>query len=447
MLRAGPGPGLIEPGACRVRTKENNVSSLRLSAIVVRPAAALTFVLWGALACAQAPQTTITVASFPDLDRAALAALPRWNKLHPEIAVKIVSHQYADHHTAMTTALATGSGLPDVMAVDLRFLGKFGASKGFEDLLQAPYNAGSLRDKFVSYTYTQATNARGELIAMPADIGPGTLLYRKDLMDKAGITEAQLTGSWESFIDAGKTLKAKTGVYLMADSADVRDIVLRTGLKDGEGIYFDRDGKVLVDSPRFVRAFELGRAAQRAGIAAGAPAWTNEWVAGFKQSRVATQMMGAWLVGHLKNWMAPNTAGLWRSTGLPGGVYGSYGGSFYAIPKKSTHKAAAWAFVQFMSVDRQSQVDALRTLDSFPALLDAQNDALFDEPVAFLGGQRARQLWRDIAGKVPGIPVNKYDAMATDMIRAEYENVVSQGKDVREALADARDLIERRARR
>ena len=204
---------------------------------------------------------------------------------------------------------------------------------------------------------------------------------------------------------------------------------------------------MLVDSPRFVRAFELGRAAQRAGITAGSPAWTNEWVAGFKQSHVATQMMGAWLVGHLRNWMAPNTAGLWRSTGLPGGIYGSYGGSFYAIPKKSTNKAAAWEFIRFMTVDRQTQLDALRALDTFPALLDAQSDALFDEPVAFLGGQRARQLWREIAANVPGIPVNKYDAMATDMVRAEYENVVAQGKDVKAALADARDLIERRARR
>jgi multiple sugar transport system substrate-binding protein len=445
MLRTGSGPGPIEPGACRVRTKEMNMISHGLRATVLRLAAALSFI--SMVGSALAEPITITVASFPDLDRAAKAALPRWNALHPDITVKVVSLQYADHHTAMTTALATGSGLPDVMAVDFRFLGKFGASQGFEDLLKPPYQAGALRDKFVRYTFPQATNARGELIAMPADIGPGTLLYRKDLLDKAGISEAQLTTSWESFIEAGKTLKAKTGVYLIADSADIRDIVLRSGLKDGEGIYFDRSGKVLVDSPRFVRAFELGRAAHQAGIAAGAVAWTNEWTAGFKQNHVAAQMMGAWLAGHLKNWLAPDSAGLWRSANLPGGVYGSYGGSFYAIPKKSANKAAAWAFIRFMTLDRQTQVESLRVLDSFPSLLEAQTDPLLDEPVAFLGGQRARQLWREIASKVPDIPVHPNDAMATDVIRAEYENVVAQGKDVKAALADARDLIARRSRR
>jgi multiple sugar transport system substrate-binding protein len=396
---------------------------------------------------ARAQKTTITVATFPDLDRAAKAAVPRWSKLHPDIDVKIVSLQYADHHTAMTTALATGSGLPDVMALDLRYIGKFSEAGGLEDLLKPPFNAGPLRSQLVRYAVSQATNTQGELSALPTDIGPGTLLYRKDLLDKAGISEAELTKDWASYIEAGKKLKAKTGVYLLADAADIRDIVLRSGLKDGEGIYFDRQGKVMVDSPRFVRAFELGRQARQAGLDAKAVAWTNEWAAGFKQNRIATQMMGAWLAGHLKNWLAPDTAGQWRAASLPGGVQASYGGSFYAIPKKAVHKAEAWAFIQFMVMEKQTQLESLRVLDSFPALIEAHAAPMMDEPIAFLGGQKARLMWRDVAAQVPALPVSKFDSMATDVIRDEFENVVTRGKDIPAALADARALIERRVRR
>jgi multiple sugar transport system substrate-binding protein len=415
------------------------------SIATVLPAIALALALAAPPAAAQ--KLTITVATFPDLDRAAKAAVPRWNQRFPNIEVKIVSLQYADHHTAMTTAMATASGLPDVMALDLRFIGRFAETGGFENLLAAPYNAGPLQSRLVRYAVPQATNTKGEWVAMPTDIGPGTLLYRKDMLDKAGIGEAELTQSWASFIEAGKKLKAKTGAYLLADAADIRDIVLRTGLKDGEGIYFDRAGKVLVGDARFVQAFELGRAARQAGIDAKVVAWTNEWAAGFKQNRVASQMMGAWLAGHLKNWIAPETAGQWRAAGLPGGAYAAYGGSFYAIPKKAAHKAEAWQFIQFMTLDRQTQLESLRVLDSFPALAEAHADAVMDEPIAFLGGQKARLLWRDIAAKVPAIPVNKFDAMATDVIRDEFENVVSKGKDIAAALADARAQIERRARR
>jgi multiple sugar transport system substrate-binding protein len=401
-----------------------------------------------ALGAAQAgATTTITVASFPDLDRAARAALPRWHAAHPDIDVKIVSLQYADHHTAMTTALATGSGLPDVMAIDFKFIGKFAGSGGFEDLNKPPYDAGALRSQFVGYTFAQATNAAGELAALPADIGPGTLLYRADLIAKAGLTEADLTRSWDSFIAAGVKLKAATGADLLADSADIVDIVLRSNLPPGEGIYFDRAGKVLVDGPRFVHAFELGRAAHKAGIDAGRTIWTNEWVAGYRNGRIAGAMMGAWLAGHLKNWLAPATAGNWRSAPLPAGATASYGGSFYAIPKRAAHKPEAWAFVRFMTADKQTQLASLRALDTFPALLAAQQDPVIDEPMPFLGGQKARVLWRDIAARVPSIPVDKYDSMATDVIRAEYQNVITQGKDIPAALADAKSLIEHRARR
>lgn len=400
-----------------------------------------------AATCAQAERITLTVATFPDLDRAAKAAGPAWAKLHPDVELKIVSLQYPDHHTAMTTALATGSGLPDVMAVDFRYIGKFIESGGLEDLSQPPYNAGQLRPRFTRYTFPQAASAGGAQAAIPTDIGPGTLLYRKDLADKAGVSEADLVRDWDSYIAAGRKIQAATGAYLLADASDLRDIALRAGLKDGDGIYFDKQGNCLVESPRFVKAFELGRTVRQAGLDARVVSWTNEWASGFKQGRIATQMMGAWLTGHLKNWLAPGESGKWRSAPLPGGLHASYGGSFYAIPRKAGHKAAAWEFILFMTANKETQLASLRVLDSFPALLEAQQDPAMDEPIGYLGGQKARLLWRDIAAEVPAISVNRLDAMATDVIRDEFEQVVAHGKDIKTALADARNLIERRSRR
>lgn len=395
----------------------------------------------------RAPTSVLRVATFPDLDRAAIAAAPRWRALHPEVELKLLSMQYADHHLSMTTALATGSGLPDVMAIDLRYIGKFAGSGGFVDLNQAPFNAAAHADDYVRFAMAQGVGLNGAQIAIPADIGPGTLIYRKDLLDKAGVSEAEITRDWASYLAAGERIRKTTGAYLMADAADLRDIALRQGLQDGEGLYFDAEGRVLVESSRFRHAFELGRAARRAGLDARAIAWTNDWAAGFKQGRIATQMMGAWLVGQLRNWIAPQTAGLWRSAPLPGGVQAAYGGSFYAIPKKAANKTAAWDFIRLMTADAQVQLESLKVLDSFPAMRAVLRDPVMDEPIAFLGGQRARQLWRETASHIPAIPVNRFDVLATTVIRDEFERVISKGKAIAAALADARYLIERRARR
>ena len=64
----------------------------------------------------------------------------------------------------------------------------------------------------------------------------------------------------------------------------------------------------------------------------------------------------------------------------------------------------------------------------------------------FLGGQKARILWRDAAAKTQPIDVNKYDSVAEQIVQTELTNVLEQGKDVKQALADARAQILRRAR-
>jgi multiple sugar transport system substrate-binding protein len=396
---------------------------------------------------AAAAPVVITVASFPDLDRAVREALPLWAKLHPEIQVKLVSLQIEDHHNSMTTALAAGSRLPDVMAIDFGYIGIFAESKGLEDLLQPPYSAGQYRGQFAAYTYGQATNSRGNLAAMPADIGPGTLFYRKDLMDKAGISETDLTASWDAYIAAGKKLKAATGVNLLARAADLKDILIRTGLKDGEGIYFGDKGKVLVDSPRFVRAFEMAKAARVAGIDARTTAWTGEWAEGFKRGKVATQMTGIWFSGHLAKWLATDSKGMWRTAKLPNGALASYGGSFYAIPKKAANRAEAWEFIKFMTTNKDVQLASLRNISAFPSLLAAHADAAMEEAQPFFGGQKTRLLARETAAKVPVIRVDKYDPVANDIVNTELDKVLSENKDIHTALADARALIERRVRR
>ena len=94
--------------------------------------------------------------------------------------------------------------------------------------------------KFAKFTVPQATGGAGNLAAIPADIGPGALFYRKDLLDKAGVTEAQLTQSWDSYIAAGKKLKTATAPICSPTRSTLKDIYIRSGLKDGEGIYFDK---------------------------------------------------------------------------------------------------------------------------------------------------------------------------------------------------------------
>ena len=404
--------------------------------------------LWLATALGAAfSQTVLNIAAFPAVDEIAKAAIPAFKKKHPDVEVKITSRAYPDHHTAMTTALSTSSNLPDVMVVEYGYVGRFAEGGGLEDLGAAPYNMQAQRARIVPFAYAQGTSTSGALVAMPTDIGPGTLLYRTDILKKAGLTEADLTQSWDGFVNSGLKIKSSTGAYLVAHARDIKDIMIRADLKTGEAMYIDKTGKVLVDSPRFVRAFEMAKKVRDQKLDGKIGAWSNEWSEGFKRGTIATQMTGAWLAGHLNNWLAPETKGLWRAAQLPEKAFGSWGGSFYSIPKGAKNKALAADFIQMMTLTPELQLAAFKSQDAFPALLETHKDAFFDQPIEFLGGQKARLIWREAAQKINAVDVNKLDPIAEEIINTELDKVLDQGKDVRAALADAKALLERRVKR
>ncbi len=405
--------------------------------------------LLGLLPARAAQRTTLTVAAFPLVDEIARAAIPFWLQRHPDVDINIVSRQYADHHTAMTTALSTSGQLPDVMALESSFVGRFAQGGGLEDLARAPYQVGQFRSKLVPYAYDQAISSSGAVVAVPTDIGPGTMLYRHDILDRAGRTQDDLTHSWESYLATGARIKAGTGAYLIAHVQEIMDIVLRSDLKAGEGVYFDQQSHVLVSSDRFVRAFEIALEARSQKLDARVAAWSNEWAEGFKRGSLATELSGAWLVGQLSNWIAPQTRGLWRSAPLPEHSSAAYGGAFYAMPRRAApeRKALAWEFIQLMTLDRERQLSAFKKYDAFPALIETHHDPFFDQPVAFLGGQAARRLWREAAYQISAAPVHKQNGFAGEVVSSELDNVLDRGKRIRTALADAQRLLEKRAHR
>lgn len=399
-----------------------------------------------AASCAFA-QRVLTVAAYPAVDSILKAALPAWEKKHPGVQVKLISRAYADHHTAMTTALSTSSKPPDVMVLEASYVARFATGGGLENLSAEPYRLNERAKLFAPYAIEQATSVKGQLIAIPTDIGPGTLLYRQDLLAKAGLKESDLTNSWDSYIQSGIVIKKTTGAYLVAHARDVKDLILRGGVTSGQGLYFDADGHSLVKSERFVKAFELAKRIRDHQLDGKISAWTNDWAEGFRRGHVATQMSGAWIAGHLNNWLAPNTRGLWRAAQLPENTWAAWGGSFYAIPKAAQEKKLAWDLIQLMTLNPEQQLQAFKSQDAFPALVSVYNDAFFNEPIAFLGDQKARLLWREATRKIQAPKVHRLDTFADEVVNTELDKVLYQGKAIDVALQDAHRLLERRAKR
>jgi multiple sugar transport system substrate-binding protein len=393
----------------------------------------------------------LLVAAYPMVDQIIRDALPAWQQAHPGVRVEVVSRQYDDHHTAMTTALSSSSAshMPDVMALEVMYMGRFSMGAGLQNLTAAPFNAEALKGLFVPFAVEQARNRDGALVALPTDIGPGTLFYRADVLQRAQVPVEELTRSWESYVQAGVRIKARTGAYLLAHARYLKDIVLFANTPPGRSVYFDAQGQPTVSSEVFVRAFELAQRVRRLRLDAVVDTWRNDWSEHLRRGRLATELSGAWMAGQMASVVAPQTRGLWRVAPLPGGSQAGFGGTYYAIPRRSepAKKQLAWSLIQHLTLNRELQLKAFKSQDAFPALLAAHEDAFFEQPVEFLGGQKARLMWRDAARLIPSRPLHRQHKFAEEVVNGELDNVLIYGKVIPQALADAQALLIHRAKR
>lgn len=398
------------------------------------------------LGLALAQTTKISIGLFEPLNEHVTRVLPKFNELHPDIEVEVRTLGFADHHNTLVTALAVGEGAADVVAIEIGFIARFVAEGGLVDLTQPPFNANELEELFVEFAWLQSRTADGRQVALPTDTAPGVMYFRRDHLATVGADINEVISSWDSYLEFGRQLR-EHGVFLIADAASVANALIRSDIPVGEGIYFGADGRPLLNSERFIQAATIAQRIRQEGLDAQIGAWSSEWFEAFRQGTVATELSGAWLAGHLETWMAPETAGLWGASEMPGGVLVSWGGSFYGIPTQSQQREAAWKLIEFLTTNPEIQLDAFRTINAFPAMPVTFDDPMFEEPLAFLAGQQARLLFADIAGRIHGVATHPGDMVAEEIFGSAMGQILNEGVAVETALNEAQMLVERRFRR
>jgi multiple sugar transport system substrate-binding protein len=408
-------------------------------------ALALATSLFAAVALAQ---TTLTVGVFPDHNEHVERVLPQFLELHPGVEVDVRTLGFGDHHDLLVTNFATGTGAPDVVVLEIGYIARFVAEGGLRDLSEPPFDADQYEDMFVDYAWAQGRTADGRQIAIPTDIAPGTMYYRRDHLETTGWEIEDVVESMESYIEWGRVLQGH-GVFLISNAAVVADGLIRSDIPAGEGIFFAADGRPLLNSERFLHAARVAQAVREEGLDAQIGAWSNEWFEAFRQGTTATEISGAWLGGHLQNWMAPETSGLWGATVVPGDTMVSFGGSFWAIPVQTPADKVdlAWDFIRFLTTNPDIQLEAFRSINAFPAMPATYDDPMFDEELEFLAGQPARALWATIAERIEGVGTFPGDVIANEIWGSALGEILNEGRDVQAALDEAQMLVERRVRR
>ena len=250
----------------------------------------------------------------------------------PGVRVNVNKFNSENMEEKVLTALASDSPLPDILVMDDWISNVMPSADKFNNLLDEPFQAEQYKDQYVEWKWNNAMTGDGEkLIAIPIDAGPTAMYYRADLFEAAGLPSepeevAELMSDWDGALEAAKQMKEKTGVCMFDFT---KNLFLMMISQQEEGL-INKNDEFIGDQDHIKEAFY--KAAEFSDYVFGMPdMYGTEWGAAMNNGDVAAYCGAVWTLEMLKN-TAPDTAGQWRVTRMPGGPANN-GGSCMGIPE------------------------------------------------------------------------------------------------------------------
>lgn len=129
------------------------------------------------------------------------------------VTVEVVEYPAPDkdYVTKLLTELGAGNG-PDIFSVPSASYVADMVAAGYLAPITAELKAWEGYDQLYDVAKQLAVSPDGETYVLPSMLGINQIYFRRDVMDKAGISTEQ-PKTWADLIDRAKEIKAKTGQY------------------------------------------------------------------------------------------------------------------------------------------------------------------------------------------------------------------------------------------
>src|SRR5690606_724245 len=165
-------------------TPRERGSSMSAPLCISRLAAALLLVLVLSCGCSGESGTIrLTLATFGEFGYREL--VETFERENPGITVVTRVTDFDSHHKALATALGTGRGAPDVVAIEEQYLPSMRqAADKFVDL--STFGADKLRSRWAEWKWAGGL-AGDRVIGLGTDMGGLAMCYRRDLFAAAGL--------------------------------------------------------------------------------------------------------------------------------------------------------------------------------------------------------------------------------------------------------------------
>ena len=424
-----------------------------------------------AVAARRAPRADLVLATFVS------SHYETYRKVIPDferqrgITVQLQFASAISLQSRLQNAMLSGGDVPDMAELVEGSLSFFARGPrediGLLDLTDRVHEAG-LDRRLVASRFS-LWSSQGRLYALPHDVHPVMLAYRRDLVEALGI-DVRTLDTWEKFVEAGRRVIRDTDgdgtidrymIDLSYDGSWGIDALL----SQRGGQLFDANGDVAFDNELTAGVFEwlLRQTFGPRKIAYDADASVQSG-----QSLMKALTDGLVLFVWTPDWRsrvfqdeAPNLKGKMALMPLPAWEPGGrrttvWGGTGLIIARHTRHPDWAWDLANFLYFDPKGMGSRFAGTNIIPVLMDGWTLPELDAPNPYYSGQPIGRLYADLAPSTPPRNLNAYSYIANEKIYEAYQRSAEyyrrsgeEGLDaaVRRELARAEAYVKRRVER
>ena len=315
--------------------------------------------------------------------------------------------------TSMFMAEQASDEVPDLVEVEISLIGRF-LRPPPQDIGFLPLNdrlkESGLDDRIVQSRFAPWSK-KGEIFGLPHDLHPCVMVYRDDLFREAGVDLTQAK-TWPQYHQAclkfrdywiSRGFKTRHALELPESSSDYfQALLLQRGINP-----IDDYGKIHLEDPRvastlaFYSQLVVGKKKVTQQTSQGIGAFSRD----INEGSLCSFICPDWRITYIKRYGA-GVSGKMRLMPMPvfdptDSPTSTWGGTMMGITRACKNPDLAWELMQYLYFSEAGIRERQLSTEILPPIKTMWSDPFYHKPDPYFGGQKAFELYIELAPKIP----------------------------------------------
>ena len=364
---------------------------------------------------------------------------------HPDMTVEYSMTPTDQFPNKLDPVLQSGSGTPDVFALENAFVRKYIES---DLLLPLDDVYEEVKGKMADYPM-KIGSYNGHVYGMAWQVCPGALFYRRSLAkaylgtdDPAEVQK--YVANLEKFVETAKLLKEKSNgkCDIVSSSGDM--FMPYKGARKQPWVVNDK----LVIDPAMEQFMDMCKTLHDENLDGRVGQWSEGWFAGMKGTlkdekgnpvEVFCYLLPTWGLHYVLKQNSPDTAGDWAMCAGPANYY--WGGTWIAAYKNTKNPNAAKEMIKYLATDDTFLTNYAKSSGDTVGNLNVQNALkdTFSDP--YLAGQNHYKEFCEMAKGIDGSLIQGSDQQIEALFNEATAAYANGEKTKEQALKDFKDQV------